>query len=505
MTALLPDRETRGETTRSAAEVSHDLRHRRPLVLVAGLAGVLAAAGTLTVCLAVGVAGWFLTDAGAHGAPRDGLRTGALGLADGARLGRPRRRRAGHRHAARHHARLCVGDLADGAPARRLDLGPRPGRRPDRRRRARLDRAGGRAGLHERRTSRRRCSPARLASTPSTAPDLVRVVLWSVVHLRAVRGHRDRGRLGPGRGLGGLAPRVAGRHRGRVPLRAHHLGLGVPGVLRRRAGARPRHRPQPGLPARHRRRGRRRCSLLVSLVLVPNAMAVLRRLPPRPRVHGRRADDRLAGRGHRRRRCPCSRCSRRCRTAARRRAGRPGWSWCRRSSRRSAWPGPSGAARRCATRRVPCTAAPAGCSPGRRSASWPSLAGGAVGPGRMTDVGPLVGSVLVHGVTAFGIGGLLGGLAMTWWQTARRRARRGHGSLDSTRACAPGRARLRGRHQPPGAARREPPTRRTAPRWSPSAPTATASRGWPGPSGRASRPSCTGSRTTRTARPGTGR
>ena len=57
MTALLPDRETRGQTARSAAEVSHDLRHRRPLVLVAGLAGVLAAAGTLMVCLAVGVGG----------------------------------------------------------------------------------------------------------------------------------------------------------------------------------------------------------------------------------------------------------------------------------------------------------------------------------------------------------------------------------------------------------------------------------------------------------------
>ena len=44
------------------------------------------------------------------------------------------------------------------------------------------------------------------------------------------------------------------------------------------------------------------------------------------------------------------------------------------------------------------------------------LAGGAAGPGRMTDVGPLAFSVLVHAITAFGIGGLLGGLAMTWWQ-----------------------------------------------------------------------------------------
>ena len=47
------------------------------------------------------------------------------------------------------------------------------------------------------------------------------------------------------------------------------------------------------------------------------------------------------------------------------------------------------------------------------------LAGGSVGPGRMTDVGPLAGAVLVHAVTAFGIGGLLGGLVATWWQRRR--------------------------------------------------------------------------------------
>jgi Family of unknown function (DUF6350) len=68
MTALL---------TPPAAAV--DVRHRRPLVLVATLAGAMAAASTLLVCMAVGMVGWFLTDAGAHGAPRDGLRTGALG------------------------------------------------------------------------------------------------------------------------------------------------------------------------------------------------------------------------------------------------------------------------------------------------------------------------------------------------------------------------------------------------------------------------------------------
>ncbi|MEO6511738.1 MAG: DUF6350 family protein [Nocardioides sp.] len=55
-----------------------DATHRRPLVLLAVLGGAAAAASTLVVCLAVGVVGWFLTDAGAHGAPRDGLRAGAL-------------------------------------------------------------------------------------------------------------------------------------------------------------------------------------------------------------------------------------------------------------------------------------------------------------------------------------------------------------------------------------------------------------------------------------------
>jgi hypothetical protein len=49
------------------------------LVLLAALAGAGAACATLVVCLAGGVVGWFLTDAGAHGAPRDGLRVGALG------------------------------------------------------------------------------------------------------------------------------------------------------------------------------------------------------------------------------------------------------------------------------------------------------------------------------------------------------------------------------------------------------------------------------------------
>ena len=57
-----------------------------------------------------------------------------------------------------------------------------------------------------------------------------------------------------------------------------------------------------------------------------------------------------------------------------------------------------------------------------------SVAGGVAGPGRMRHVGPFVPDVLVHAITAFGVGGLVGGLAMTWWQ--RRRAAR-DGDLDS--------------------------------------------------------------------------
>lgn len=68
MTSLLTD----------AARAQSDLRHRRPLVLVAVLGGAAAALGTLLVCLGVGVVGWFLTDAGAHGTPRDALRAGAV-------------------------------------------------------------------------------------------------------------------------------------------------------------------------------------------------------------------------------------------------------------------------------------------------------------------------------------------------------------------------------------------------------------------------------------------
>ena len=48
-----------------------------------------------------------------------------------------------------------------------------------------------------------------------------------------------------------------------------------------------------------------------------------------------------------------------------------------------------------------------------------SVAGGVAGPGRMQHVGPFVGDVLVHAIAAFGLGGLVGGLFMTWRQRRR--------------------------------------------------------------------------------------
>ena len=73
MTTLLPARP--GDRTPAPAPAPTP----RPVPLLGALAGLAAAGATLLVCLALGVVGWFLSDAGVHGAPRDGMRAGALG------------------------------------------------------------------------------------------------------------------------------------------------------------------------------------------------------------------------------------------------------------------------------------------------------------------------------------------------------------------------------------------------------------------------------------------
>jgi hypothetical protein len=68
MTSLIVDRRDRATSPRA----------QRPLVLIATLGGVAAALAPLLVCVALGIIGWFAADAGAHGAPRDGMRMGAV-------------------------------------------------------------------------------------------------------------------------------------------------------------------------------------------------------------------------------------------------------------------------------------------------------------------------------------------------------------------------------------------------------------------------------------------
>ena len=51
-----------------------------------------------------------------------------------------------------------------------------------------------------------------------------------------------------------------------------------------------------------------------------------------------------------------------------------------------------------------------------------AVSGGAAGPGRMRAIGPDAMDVMVHAVTAFGLGGAVGGLVMTWWQRRAARA-----------------------------------------------------------------------------------
>ena len=126
---------------RTASEAPTDVAHRRPLVLLALLGGVAAAAGPLVVCL--GGRGRGLVPQ-RRGRPRGAARRAAgrgVRLADGPRL-RPHGRRRHHLgDPAGHHRDLRLGGVADRTPGGRLGLRPRTRRRRDRRRRPRLDRA----------------------------------------------------------------------------------------------------------------------------------------------------------------------------------------------------------------------------------------------------------------------------------------------------------------------------------------------------------------------------
>jgi Family of unknown function (DUF6350) len=411
MTALMPDR-----TRPSAGELRRDLRHRRPLVLLAPLAGAAAAASTLVVCLALGVTGWFLTDAGTHGAPRDGLWVGALAwlMAHGSAVhvggalvsAMPLGItlvcgwavwRIGHR----------LGDSISGhgPDAQRIADGERDWTVPA----AALLYAAGYVGVA--------VVTSTLASTPATAPDTSRVVLWSFL-LCGVLGAPAIA-IGSGRAAIWTATLPASVVATTAACgRVIRLWLLVSLVAFVAALVSDYDTALNVTSQLHTDTGANVQLVVVSLLVVPNAVVfsgsyllgpgftvgthtivspavvTIGALPMFPLLAA------LPDTG-----------------------ATPAWT----SALIGAAPlvGALGAMR--AQRYHPTyrweEGALHGCGGGMLAGVLfgvlALLSGGAVGPGRMSDVGPLVASVLVHGVTAMGIGGLLGGLVATWWQRRR--------------------------------------------------------------------------------------
>ncbi len=417
MTSLLPG-------PASTAGARFDARHRRPLVLVAVLGGAAAALATLLVCLAVGVVGWFLADAGAHGTPSDGLRVGALGwlLAHGSGLHVNGTAvtvvplgitalaawaiwRLGHR----------VGDSVSGhgPDAERIADGERDWTVPV----AAAAFAAGYVVVA--------LVTLRLAATPQTAPSGSHVVGWSLLlclsfGLAAIA-------IGSGRAAiwAAVLPPAA-RAAGATCLRVLGAYLGVSALVFVVALVVDAGTAVNVMSRLHLAAGDTAVYVGATLTVVPNAalFASSYLLGPGFAVGaGTLVTPTLVQLGP----LPMFPL-----LAALPDAGpTPAWTAylmgvapvvaalaAARSQRRDPtlrWD--EGALRGCA----------GGVLAGVLLGLLAGVSGGAVGPGRMRDVGPVAFDVLVHAITAFGIGGLVGGLLMTWWQ--RRAARRA--SLDS--------------------------------------------------------------------------
>ncbi len=415
MTSLLPSRDDadRANSRRRTAAVRDDLSTRRPLVLVATLGGALAAASTLLVCLAAGVVGWFLSDGGSHGVPRDGLRTGALAWLMG--------------HASGVHV--------EGVPLSAVPLGItlvcgvtlwRIGQRVG------MSVSGHGPDVEEIADGQRdltvptavlmltagyvvvAVAAVTLASTPSTAPSAPGVVVWSVLLCVLVGGPAVA--IGSGRAAvwaSGLP--VTLRAAGGIVRRLLVLWGVVSALVLLLALVSDLSTAANVLSQLDAGAGAVLIIVVVSLLLLPNAVVfsgsyllgpgftvgtgtlvapsvvVLGPLPSFPMLAA------LPDEG-------------------------PSAAW-------TAWlillaPVVAFVAVVVQQRRAPvfgyADAAIRGCAGGILTgvafAVLAALAGGSVGPGRMQDVAPPAVDVLVHAVTAFGIGGLLGGLAMTWWQ-----------------------------------------------------------------------------------------
>jgi hypothetical protein len=413
MTSLLPP-----STRRTSADVERDLATRRPLTLLALLGGVAAAASTLVVCLGLGVVGWFLTDAGSHGSPSGALRVGAqgwlLGHGSGIRI----------EGVAITAVPLGI-TLLVGWAIWRLGLrvgdsvsghGPGADAIADGERDWTVPIAVAMLTTGYVVTA---VLVATLAATPATDPSAPRVVLWSLLLCLGAGGPAIA--IGSGRAAiwaADLPPLV--RDAGLGCRRILQLWLGVAAVVFVVALVVDFGTAANVTSQLHADAGDAALLIVLSLGVVPNAVAwsgayllgpgftvgagtlvtpnavALGPLPMFPMLAALPDDGATPGWTPWMVALPVL-------------VGLVGAAWAQRARPTTRWE--EGAVRGCA----------GGVLAGIAFGLLAAVAGGAVGPGRLRDVGPLAFDALVHAITAFGIGGLLGGLAMTFW--ARRTAR----------------------------------------------------------------------------------
>lgn len=402
--------------TRSAAELQAELRHRRPLALVATLGGAWAALATLVVCLAIGVVGWFLTDSGAYGAPRDALRAGATGwlMAHGSGLhvrGVPvtivplgltlvcawALWRVGHK----------VGDSISGH-------GPDADRIADGERDLTVPLA---ALLFAIGYAVSAIVVASVAGTAATGLDVGRVGMWATLLSVGVGGAGIA--VGSGRAAIWLTGVPATLRAGAAACRAVLLAwLAVSAAVLVVSLVVDASTAANILSQLHTDAGASTLYSLLTASVLPNATlfagsyllgpgftvgagtlvspsaVVIGPLPMLPLLAA------LPGSG-----------------------ATPGWApWLMVLAPLSAALGVARVQRRFPTPRWEDGAVrglAGGVTAGLAYGVLAALAGGAVGPGRMADVGPLVGEATLRAVAGFGVGGLVAGLAMTWWQRRR--------------------------------------------------------------------------------------
>lgn len=406
MTSLLP-------APARATSPAVDLRHRRPLVAVALLGGATAALGLLVVCLGVAVTGWFVSDAASHGAPRDALRVGALAwlMAHGSGvrvqgvtvtavpllltlLAAWSAWRVGHK----------VGSAVSGhgPDADQIADGERDWTVPV----AVTCFAVGYAVVT--------AITLRLAATSATAPDAGRAITWSLALALLAGGPA----IAVGSGRAAIwATVLPGNLRATLATcRAVLRGVLLAGLVALVAALVVDFSTAVNVMAGLRLSGGEAALYgLLSLLVLPNAtlFSTSYLLGPGFMVGAQTmVSPTVVATGA----LPAFPL-----LAALPDSGTvPSWA----VGLMAVPPVAAAVGAALAQRRRPTLrweeGALRGCAGGVLAGvllGWLSvLAGGAVGPGRMQLVQPFVADVLVHAITALGIGGLVGGLAMTWWQ-----------------------------------------------------------------------------------------